>query len=52
MDSGFQVLDFRFQILDSGFFVSGLKFQIPFISGIPDSLSCIRDSKAKDLGFY
>ena len=29
-----------------------LKFQIPFISGIPDSLSCIRDSKAKDLGFY
>jgi len=29
-----------------------LKFQIPFISGIPDSLSCILDSKAKDLGFH
>lgn len=29
-----------------------LKFEIPIISVIPDSLCCILDSKAKDLGFH
>ena len=28
-----------------------LGFWIPFLSGIPDSLSCILDSKAQDSGF-
>ena len=29
-----------------------LGFWIPFVSGIPDSLSCIPESKAQDSGFY
>ena len=29
-----------------------LGFQIPNISGIPDSLSCILDSKAQDSAFF
>ena len=34
-------MDFGFKVLDSGFFVSG----------IPDSLGCIPDSKAQDSEF-
>ena len=41
LDSGFRAVDFGFKVLDSRFFVSG----------IPDSLSCIPDSKAQDSGF-
>ena len=29
-----------------------LGFRIPIVSGIPDSLSCIPDSKAQDSGFH
>ena len=29
-----------------------LGFWIPIVSGIPDSLSCIPDSKAQDFGFH
>ena len=29
-----------------------LRFWIPIVSGIPDSLSCIPDSKAQDSGFH
>ena len=38
------------QISDTGFqYLSvELRFRIPIVSGIPDSLSCIPDSKAKD----
>ena len=41
--------------MDSGFQVSDslsveLGFQIPIVSGIPDSLSCFLDSKANDSG--
>ena len=43
MDSGFQVLDSSHWNLDSGF--------LP-VSGIPDSLSCISDSKAQDSRFH
>ena len=50
-----------FWILDSGFFIrrtwilvfqSLVGFQIPIISGIPDSSCCIPDSKAQDSGFH
>ena len=45
-------MDSRFQILDSGLFVSRTwipdsAFRIPIISGIPDSLSCSPDSTSK-----
>lgn len=33
-------------------FVSELGFWIPTVSGIPDSLSCIPDSKAQEIGFH
>ena len=33
-------------------FVVELGFWIAFVSGIPDSSSCIPDSKAEDFGFY
>ena len=29
-----------------------LGFQIPIVNGIPDSLSCIPDSKARDSGLH
>ena len=43
--------------LNSGFHVTDslsveLGFRIPIVSGIPDSLSCIPDSKAQDSGFH
>ena len=45
MDSGFQVLD-------SSFLSVELEFWIPIVSGIPDSLSCIPDSKAQGSRFH
>ena len=45
MDSGFQVLD-------PGSFSVELGFLIPFVTGIPDSLSCIPDSKDQDSRFH
>ena len=45
-------MDSRFQELDSGSFSVELKFRIPIVSGIPDSLNCILDSKALDSGFH
>ena len=44
------VLDSGFEVLDSGFFVSGT-FWIPIVREVPGSLSCIPDYKAKDSGF-
>ena len=44
MDSGFQVLD-------SGLCSVELGFRISTFTGLPDSLSCIPDSKAQDSGF-
>ena len=46
LDSGFQGLDCNLcqQNLDSG-------FRIPIVSRIPDSLSCIPDSKAQEYRF-
>ena len=42
---GFHILDSGIQELDFGFFVGGLGFQISMVSGIPNSLSCFRDSR-------
>ena len=42
--------DSRYWILDSLAVKLGLR--IPVASGIPDSLSCIPDSKAQDLWFH
>ena len=46
-------------VLDSGIPGTGfqslsgkLGFWIPFVFGIPDSLSCLPDSKVEDFGFY
>ena len=50
LDSGFHTIDSRFQVLDSLFVELG--FGILIVSGTPDSLSCISDSKAKGSGFY
>ena len=50
LDSGFHTIDSRFQVLDSLFVELG--FGILIVSGSPDSLSCISDSKAKGSGFY
>ena len=44
MDSGFRLLDSRS--------FSGLVFQIPVVSKMPDSYSCIPDWKAQDSGFH
>ena len=49
------VLDSGFHAVDSGFQSSlsvELGFRIPIVSGIPDSLSCIPDSKTQDSKFY
>ena len=43
-DSGFQSLGSRFLSLELG-------FRIPIVTGIPDSLSCIPDSKAQNSRF-
>ena len=47
------VLDYKSHSMDSIFqsFSVELAFWIPFLSGIPDSLSCILGSKAQDSGF-
>ena len=45
MDSGFQLLDSRSYTVELG-------FRIPIVRGIPDSDSCIPDSKAQDSGFH
>ena len=50
LDSGFHTIDSRFQVLDS--LLVELGFGILIVSGSPDSLSCISDSKAKGSGFY
>ena len=51
LDSGFHTVDSELQELAwIPVFVSGT--WIPVFSGIPDSLSCIPDSKAKDFGFH
>ena len=49
-----RILDSTLWIPDSGFqFLSvELEFWIPIVSGIPDSLSCIPDSKAQDSRFH
>ena len=45
MDSGFQVLN-------SSICKWNIGFRIPIVSGIPDSLCCIPDSKTQDSGFH
>ena len=47
LDSGFHVVSFRFQVLDSGFFVSELGFWNQIVSGIPDSLTVLRIPKPR-----
>ena len=46
---GFWIPDSRYSILDS--FSVGLGFRISIAEGIPDSLSCIPDSKVQDSRF-
>ena len=43
--NGFHFLDSEFQVLDFGFFVGGLGFQISIVSGLPNSLSCFPNSR-------
>ena len=46
-------LDPEYHAVDFGYLVSGIG--IPYsnrVSGIPNSLSCIPDSKAQDSGFH
>ena len=45
-------MDSGFQLLDSKSFSVELGFRIPIVGGIPDSYSCIPDSKAQDSGFH
>ena len=45
MDSGFHLLDSRSFSVELG-------FRIRIVSGIPDSYTCIPDSKAQDSGFH
>ena len=53
LDSGFQAIDSRFQVLDSCFFFfSGTSILDSIFSGIPDSLSCISDFKAQYFIFH
>ena len=51
LDSGFHAVDSGFQLLDSRSFSVELGFQIRIVRGIPDSYTCIPDSKAQDSGF-
>ena len=51
------VLDSEFHAVDSGYQVPDylsvdIEFLIAIISGIPDSLSCIPDSKNQESGFH
>ena len=41
-----------FSITRYGFWILGIGFRIPIVSGIPDSLSCILDYKTHDPGFH
>ena len=52
LDSGFYALDSGFQALDSDLFLVELGFWIPILSRIPDSLSCIPESRVQDSGFH
>ena len=52
LDSGFYALDSGFQALDSDLFLVELGFWIPILSRIPDSLSCIPESKVRDSGCH
>ena len=52
LDSGFHAVDSGFQLLDSRSFSVELWFRIRIVSGIPDSYTCIPDSKAQDSGFH
>ena len=45
-------MDSGFQLLDSRSFSVKLGFWIPTVIGIPDSYSCIPDSKAQNSGFH
>ena len=53
LDSGLHAVDSGFQLVDSSLFQWNLDsgFRIPILSRIPDSLSCIPDSKALDSRF-
>ena len=48
LDSRFHATDSRFQVMHSGFFVSGTCTKISTIGGVPDSLRCILDFKAQN----
>ena len=48
LDSGFHIMDSGFQVLD--FSLCHLNW-IPIVSWIPDSLSCILDSRVQDSRF-
>ena len=52
LDSGFHAVDSGFQSLDARSFSVELGFRIRIVSGIPDSYTCIPDSKAQDSGFH
>ena len=52
LDSGFHAVDSWFPVLDSGFFVHETWIPDSNRLWIPDSLSCIPDSKAHDSWFY
>ena len=52
LDSGFHAVDSGFHLLDSRSFSVELGFRIRIVSGIPDSYTCIPDSKAQDSGFH
>ena len=52
LDSGFHAVDSGFQLLDFRPFSVEIWFRIRIVSGIPDSYTCIPDSKAQDSGFH
>ena len=52
LDSGFHVLDSVIRVLNSEFFVSRTWILDVIVKGIPESLSCISDSKAQFSGSY
>ena len=52
LDSEFHAVDSGFHLLDSRSFSVELGFRIRIVSGIPDSYTCIPDSKAQDSGFH
>ena len=52
LDYGFYALDSGFEVLDSDPFLVELGFWIPILSRIPDSLSCIPESKVRGSGIH